>query len=73
MDFIRRMLDIRSSLGLEGIEGRDVAWTGDGFLFTGSPQTPPSHWQSLIDQMSPKEIELKKLLKWNLPGESCGV
>lgn len=69
MEFVRQMLDIRLSLGHDGIEGRAINWTDNGFSFTGSPHTPPYHWKSLIDQMSSEEIGLKKMLKWNLKGE----
>ncbi|MBI2501663.1 MAG: phytanoyl-CoA dioxygenase family protein [Candidatus Latescibacteria bacterium] len=57
-----RMLDLRRSLGLADPENTQVHLTEEGFTFTGQPCTPPRHWETLISQLSPEEIQRKKLL-----------
>lgn len=66
--FVRNMLDVRSSLGFSGIEGRAIEWTDEGFVFTGSPGTPPFHWRDLIGAMPAEEMEQKRRLAWFASG-----
>lgn len=59
----RQMLETRRALGLKGLEGSQVRWTGDDFECTGQPITPPRHWGALIDGISPEEKRRKKTLE----------
>lgn len=58
----QRLVATRRQLRLDGAEEAE-AWLGDeGFVFSGHPCTPPRHWEALIAQFSPEEIQRKKLL-----------
>lgn len=57
--FVKEMLADRKRMGLETIENGRVNLTPDGFVFSGSPTTPPKHWGALIREM-PEEEKLRK-------------
>lgn len=58
----RPMLAQRRTLGLANLQSTQVYLSEQGFTFTGLPCTPPCHWQTLIAQLSPDEIQRKKHL-----------
>jgi ectoine hydroxylase-related dioxygenase (phytanoyl-CoA dioxygenase family) len=64
--FVGGMVKKREALGYDGIDGRNVTWTENGFRFVGEPATPPHHWATEIARMSPLEAARKRRLEWVL-------
>ncbi len=62
--FVHQMLKKREERGYDGIDGRNVTWSENGFLFTGKPVTPPYHWASEIARIRPDETAQKRRLEW---------
>jgi hypothetical protein len=56
------MVDLRRSQGLVDPPSDLVHLDEKGFNFTGTPLTPPRHWEALIGQLSPNEIRRTKHL-----------
>jgi len=62
--FSKNMTAVRKRLGYEcDIDAALVKWTDEGFIFTGTPTTPPRHWRALIDAMPEEEKARKRALE----------
>lgn len=61
---VPEMMEHRRSFGWDGIENPDyqISLAPEGIQFNGRPCSPPRHWDTLIQQMSPEEIEQKQNL-----------
>jgi ectoine hydroxylase-related dioxygenase (phytanoyl-CoA dioxygenase family) len=59
---VREMIQERVREGLSEPATAHVELTPHGFVFTGEPVTPPRHWQTLIEGLSPQEVKEAKTL-----------
>jgi phytanoyl-CoA hydroxylase len=62
VDRVRSMIEERARAGLTEPGTEKVDLTPDGLVFTGEPVTPPRHWQTLIDRLTPKQLQAAKSL-----------
>jgi ectoine hydroxylase-related dioxygenase (phytanoyl-CoA dioxygenase family) len=55
-------IEERARAGLPGPGTASVELTPEGFLFAGEPVTPPRHWQSLIADLTARQVRAAKTL-----------
>jgi hypothetical protein len=48
--------------GLSGLDDAQVKLTSDGFLFAGELITPPRHWETLLADLTPHQVQAAKKL-----------
>lgn len=58
----RAMVREREEAGLSGPGSAKVKLSSDGFLLGGEPVTPPRHWESLLAELSPQQVQAAKKL-----------
>jgi hypothetical protein len=47
---------------LSGLDDAQVKLTSDGFVFAGEPITPPRHWETLVADLTPQQVQAAKKL-----------
>jgi len=47
---------------LSRLGGANVELTSDGFVFGGEPLTPPRHWETLLADLTPRQVQAAKKL-----------
>ncbi len=65
MQHAQMMLEERVRGGLSGLDDAQVKLTSDGFVFAGEPITPPRHWETLLADLTPQQVQAAK----NLAGD----
>jgi len=58
----RVMVEERTRAGLSGPGAAQVKLTSDGFVFGGEPVTPPRHWETLLSDLTPQQVQAAKKL-----------
>jgi phytanoyl-CoA hydroxylase len=59
---VQAMVEERQRAGLSGPEAGNVELTSDGFAFTGEPVTRPRHWETLLADLTPQQVQAAKKL-----------
>jgi hypothetical protein len=62
VDRVRSMIEERACAGLTEPAAEKVELTPDGFVFSGEPVTLPGIWQTLIDRLTPEQLQTAKSL-----------
>jgi ectoine hydroxylase-related dioxygenase (phytanoyl-CoA dioxygenase family) len=62
MEHAQMMLEERVRGGLSGLDDAQVKLTSDGFVFAGEPITPPRHWETLLADLTPQQLQAAKKL-----------
>jgi hypothetical protein len=62
MQHAQMMLEERVRGGLSGLDDAQVKLTSDGFVFAGEPITPPRHWENLVADLTPHQVQAAKKL-----------
>jgi phytanoyl-CoA hydroxylase len=62
MQQAQMMLEERVRGGLSGLDDAQVKLTSDGFVFGGEPITPPRHWETLLADLTPHQVQAAKKL-----------
>jgi phytanoyl-CoA hydroxylase len=62
VDAARGMVAERVGAGLSRLGGANVELTSDGFVFGGEPLTPPRHWETLLADLTPQQVQAAKKL-----------
>jgi ectoine hydroxylase-related dioxygenase (phytanoyl-CoA dioxygenase family) len=62
MERAQMMLEERVRGGLSGLDDTQVKLTSDGFVFAGEPITPPRHWETLLADLTPQQVQAAKKL-----------
>lgn len=56
------MVEERQRVGLTGPGETGVEVAAEGFVFTGEPVTPPRHWEALLADLTPRQVQAAKKL-----------
>ena len=62
VEAVELMIQERDRAGLPGPSTAKVDLTPDGLVFAGEPITAPRHWQTLIDEFTPEQVNEKKTM-----------